>query len=75
MRNLSSKRFHVSRVSNKVLEQLSVDEHRQAVCSHHFEISAGIIRRASGGELPPDDWFARQAVYRVSMGNFVSFDM
>ena len=30
------------------------------------------IMKQFGGESPPDEWFGKQAVYRLSMGNFVS---
>lgn len=34
--------------------------------------AAGVVRHFSGGDLPPDAWFGQQAVYRISLGNFVS---
>ncbi|EFN58848.1 hypothetical protein CHLNCDRAFT_48549 [Chlorella variabilis] len=31
-----------------------------------------ILRHFGGGEMPSDAWFGQQAVYRISLGNFVS---
>jgi serine incorporator 1/3 len=31
-----------------------------------------IVKEATGGKMPSDEWFGQQAVYRVSLGNFVS---
>lgn len=32
-----------------------------------------IMRHFAGGDMPPDAWFGQQAVYRISLGNFVLF--
>ena len=29
--------------------------------------------KPAGMEMPPDEWFGQQAVYRISMGNFLMF--
>lgn len=46
-------------------------------CSHHGasfpRAAAGIVRHFAGDDLPSDAWFGQQAVYRISLGNFVSF--
>lgn len=34
-------------------------------------LSPGIVKQLAG-QTPPDEWFGQQAVYRLSMGNFVS---
>ena len=36
-------------------------------------LPAGVVRHFAGGELPSDAWFGQQAVYRISLGNFVLF--
>ena len=35
-------------------------------------VTAGIVHRAMGTGEPSERWYGQQAVYRVSMGNFVS---
>lgn len=32
-----------------------------------------VVRHFTGTDMPPDAWFGQQAVYRISMGNFVLF--
>ena len=39
--------------------------------SPSFRLLTGIVKQLAG-ETPPDEWFGQQAVYRLSMGNFVS---
>ena len=34
---------------------------------------AGVVRHFAGGDLPPDAWFGQQAVFRISLGNFLLF--
>lgn len=36
-------------------------------------LCAGIVKQFTGGKLPGDEWFGQQAVYRISMGNFLLF--
>lgn len=36
-----------------------------------MQYTAGIVKQFAE-ETPPDEWFGQQAVYRLSMGNFVS---
>lgn len=40
--------------------------------ARRLSLSAGIMRHFAGGDMPPDAWFGQQAVYRISLGNFVS---